>query len=176
MDTEQGSSVSVSDERSQRPDGAARVGAEIPVGERDFLRAFLADQSAECPGCKYDLRGLMGKQCPECNQELQLRVGLVEPKMRLWLTGLVVLAAGVGFSGLLLLYLLVSIMFRPGGGWGGFLAATAGGVVLEGVLLWAWVGFGRRIRAMTLQQRSTMVVFCFMVTLLNLGVFSALVR
>jgi hypothetical protein len=141
MDTEQASSVSVSEVRSQRPDGAARVRTEIPAGERDLLRTFLADRSAEC------------------------------------LTGLVALAAGVGFSCLLLIYFVVSVIgMRRGSPPGVFFVTTLGGLVIEGWLLWAWVGFGRRIRAMTLSQRSTLVVFCFVVTLLNLLVFTAFIR
>ena len=71
-----------------------------------FLKSYLAEQDVACPSCGYNLRGLTIRACPECNEALQLRVGLAEPKMKLWLATVLGLAFGVGFS------LLVTIHCR----------------------------------------------------------------
>ena len=42
------------------------------------LVGFLAHRDCQCPGCGYNLRGLQTPQCPECRQELELRVGLAD--------------------------------------------------------------------------------------------------
>src|SRR5690349_9822829 len=60
----------------------------------DFLTAYLAAHDANCPACGYSLRNLKRGVCPECGEALTLRVGLVEPRMGLWIAGLVGLAAG----------------------------------------------------------------------------------
>ena len=65
------------------------------------LIAHLATRDAPCPNCGYNLRGLQSTACPECGQQLTLRVGLVEPKLFLWLAGLIPLAMTMGFGGLL---------------------------------------------------------------------------
>ena len=60
------------------------------------LRAFLAGRDVECPGCGYNLRDLGGSRCPECGDELVLRVGLAEPRQGALIAGLIGLAAGAG--------------------------------------------------------------------------------
>ena len=74
--------------------------------EADQLRRFLAEDDWPCPSCNYNLRGLTSDKCPECNQRLILRVGLAEPRYRAFITAVIGLSAGTGFSGLLFLFFL----------------------------------------------------------------------
>jgi predicted amidophosphoribosyltransferase len=48
-----------------------------------FLTAFLAGRDQPCPQCQYNLRDLQGTRCPECGEELALRVNIAEPRQRL---------------------------------------------------------------------------------------------
>src|ERR1041384_3207925 len=70
----------------------------------DHLTLFLAERDAPCPACGYNLRQLRYPLCPECGERLELRVGMVEPRLGLWLAGLMASAAGAGFNLLLLGY------------------------------------------------------------------------
>lgn len=105
----------------------------------EMLRAYLAERDEACPSCGYNLRGLLGGACPECGRRLRLQVGLVEPRLAWFVTGVVGLSMGIGFGVLLL---MIIVFFQPTreliGCWP--FAATA---ALNGTLLWAWV-LGRR--------------------------------
>ena len=68
----------------------------------DMLTTFLSDHDTECPGCGYNLRALTGTRCPECNQELVLRVGLAEPRLGAYLGAVCGLLAGIGLAMLIL--------------------------------------------------------------------------
>lgn len=47
--------------------------------EASPLRSYLAERDCPCPNCGYNLRGLAGENCPECNLPLRLSVSLAEP-------------------------------------------------------------------------------------------------
>lgn len=83
--------------------------AEPPPGSPPdpLLVQYLSDRDEACPGCGYNLRGLRSAACPECAQELTLRVNLRDARLAGFLAGLVGLVAGAGFSGLLLVYIVV---------------------------------------------------------------------
>ena len=82
--------------------------------ETGMLRTFLAERDVSCPGCGYNLRGLAGGACPECNQELVLRVNLVEPRMGAWIAVMSGLLAGSGASLIWLLWIVMMwIRFGP---------------------------------------------------------------
>jgi len=57
------------------------------IDNAQALREFLATREAACPSCGYNLRGLVGGMCPECNQEIALRIALVDPRVGLFLVG-----------------------------------------------------------------------------------------
>lgn len=76
----------------------------------DVLAKYLADRDEPCPSCRYSLRGLQGAVCPECGQELMIRVGLVEPRLAAWLFGLVGISAGLGFCALMTTYFLLTML------------------------------------------------------------------
>jgi hypothetical protein len=147
---------------------------EMPA---DLLAAHLARRDEPCPCCGYNLRGLRSARCPECAQELVLRVNLREPRLAGYVAGIVGLAAGVGFSGLLLIYAIIVFGFVRGGGWvPRFVLTTGGGLLVEGLLLWLWIRNGSRIRRFQRRARVWLVVGCWILTVTNLFVFILAVR
>jgi hypothetical protein len=75
-----------------------KASTSAPASDDTFLIAWLFDRDAECPLCKYNLRGLTSPRCPECGEALRLGVSLVEPYLKAWMAvaaGLL-LPAGVG--------------------------------------------------------------------------------
>lgn len=71
-----------------------------PIVNEQILIDWLSDNDAECPGCKYNLRGLREPRCPECGKAIQLSITLVEQYLRAWITALVAacLPAGIGVA------------------------------------------------------------------------------
>jgi len=54
--------------------GVARSsGVQISVPD-DALVLFLRDRDVACPACRYSLRGIESKRCPECGIELRLQI------------------------------------------------------------------------------------------------------
>lgn len=99
--------------------GAAGVedASPPPTGsvERGLLRSYLANRDVPCPGCRYNLRALRGDRCPECGEAIVLRVHLAEPRLAVFLLGLIPLTMSLGFGGLLtLLAMLVTALQRGG--------------------------------------------------------------
>jgi hypothetical protein len=79
-----------------------------PAPEPDsLLSTFLSARDAECPVCSYNLRGLKGGACPECNAELHLQVGSVNLHPGPWILAIVSFALALGFDGVVLLILTV---------------------------------------------------------------------
>src|SRR5262245_31050391 len=77
------------------------------------LQSFLAETDISCPSCDYNLRGLKGNACPECNQQLVLRVSLAEPRQRAFIAAVIGLAMGAGFHGLLFAYFIIRVLNGP---------------------------------------------------------------
>ena len=79
-----------------------QTSSETPSDEAALLD-YLRERDVACPLCAYNLRGLTTCRCPECGRELQLSVGLVEPRMGAWITCLVAVTAagGLGFMAIL---------------------------------------------------------------------------
>lgn len=73
------------------------------ANQTELLRMFLAQGDVPCPSCGYNLRGLAVPHCPECNQELTLRVNLAEPRLGPFIGALSGLLAGAGASAVCLL-------------------------------------------------------------------------
>jgi hypothetical protein len=127
------------DEREE--DGVGRTPAtSVPATDDEQLRRYLAERDAPCPGCGYNLRGLAGPRCPECDAPLALRVGLAEPRLGAFLCGAIGLGAGIGFSGLLLGYFLfILLLDRPWGpGWSEGVPLAVSLAIL-GALLSVWI-------------------------------------
>lgn len=144
----------------------------------DMLTAYLSERDAACPGCGYNLRGLTGRACPECNQRLRLLVGLEEPKLGLWIAGLLGAAAGAGFNGLLVGYAVIQISVRGfrRGFFDEFTIYNGAGLMVMGGLVFLWIRFGRRIRRMGLFAKLLLVGLSWFLSAVDLVWFSYLVR
>ena len=146
-------------------------------GTAELLRAFLDGRDTACPACGYNLRNLQGSRCPECGDELALRVGLVEPRQGALIAGLIGLAAGAGLSGLLILYVMLTELFhRLRGPDARFWYLTIGGFLVEGAAIVLWLRLWRRIRRLPASTKSLLVAGCWTLTFLNLIVFTMFIR
>lgn len=146
--------------------------------DAEHLREFLAARDVECPACRYNLRGLTTDRCPECNLELALAVRLAVPRMGAFIAGLVGLACGTGFSGLLLVYFVAHLAagsrsivnFAP------YVIVTAVPLFVEGAALVLWLrGRGWFQRASS-RVRSLFVLGAWVLTGANLVAFMVLVN
>ena len=75
-------------------------------GDLARLREHLAERDVACPGCGYNLRGLAGAHCPECNEALMLQVGLVEPRLGAYLGALSGFITGAGGAGIVICFVI----------------------------------------------------------------------
>jgi hypothetical protein len=143
----------------------------------EHLAQFLADRDAPCPGCGYNLRGLTSDRCPECNQFLVLRVGLAEPRMGWFLTAVIGAAAGLGLNGLLLIYIVVVMARGRGGGAGDYFVWHNGvGAVVHGLCMWVLLRAGPRIRRLDLPARIAIAAAMWAVALVNIVIFSVMIK
>lgn len=129
-------------------------------GERHLamLRAYLSDHWVGCPMCGYELGGLTSDRCPECGERLVLRLFPAEPKMRLWVAGLIALAGGAGFHGIVFAWgSVVNLLgdFPPG--WVQIFRLSGGGVI-DCVALALWLMRGRWVRRLRLRDRVVLTV------------------
>lgn len=120
-----------------------------------MLAAYLRERDEECPGCGYNLRDLTGTRCPECNQELVLRVGLAEPRMAWFVTGVVGISMGLGFSLMVSIWAGLVFMRRGGGGGPRFqeIVPLVVGSVVGALLMCWWVRGRRRLSGGTAEKR-----------------------
>lgn len=122
----------------------------------EMLLRFLAEREAKCPVCAYALRGLRGDLCPECGVPLALTVGTSEPRLGVWLLGLVSIALPTGFFCCLGMWIGAMKLYRARGGPGGIemtlivVGMVVGVLMLAGMIrlrprfrklpvLWRWV-------------------------------------
>lgn len=121
--------------------------ADLAADNDAMLTRFIASRDTPCPVCGYNLRGLLGNRCPECGRMLVLAVGTTEPRLAAFIAGLVGLSSGLGFSALLLVYLLFEAMF----GRRGFsprmleVALLVMGALVGAAGVWAWVRMRKRL-------------------------------
>ena len=147
------------------------------TSDGSLLQTFLADRDVPCPQCSYNLRDLHGSRCPECGEDLVLRVNVAEPRQAALITGLVGLSAGAGLSGLLVLYIVIQMLrHQQWSGVGRFFAITGGGLLVEGAALLLWLWFWRSIRRARVGVRIALAVACWLLTLANLLVFSFTIK
>jgi uncharacterized paraquat-inducible protein A len=143
------------------------------------LANYLRDRDAPCPTCGYNLRGLQGGVCPECHEPLRLQVGAVEPKLAAYLTSIVLLSAGVGFSLLLVAYIGIMILINS------LMPGTRAGVIFIGCVLPGAIELGllllllrhrRWFRSRTKAHRWWIAAACGLATLGNVVLFSMIVN
>jgi hypothetical protein len=149
-----------------------------PAEPAELLRSFLAGRDVLCPKCQYNLRDLTGDRCPECGDRLILRVNLVEPKLAAPIAGVVGLAFGAGLNSLLLLYVLLAVAFlkQPSNGWTRFIVVNVVNLFVVGGALTAWLVGWRRIRNARPVVRWSLVVIGWVLSLLDLIVFTFVIR
>lgn len=143
--------------------------------EAALLARFLAGREVACPQCGYNLRDLVGGRCPECGEALVLRVNLVEPRQAAVITGLVALSSGLGLNGLLLMFGLIMELRRPINEWS-FFVVNIVGAIAEGLALFLWLRHWKAVRRLTRRAQWGWVAGCFALTLLDLILFTIVVR
>ena len=138
-----------------------------------LLLQFLRARGIPCPSCGYNLRDLTGDRCPECGQEVALRLRLAEPKLAAMLTGLIGLSTGAGFNGLLLIYwAIVRFYLRMPGGDDSFLRVIAVGFIVHALALLAWLRYWKPIRRTPPAVRWTLAAACCVAPLVDIVIFS----
>ena len=152
----------------ERPDEAA------------MLRSFLAGRDEPCPQCGYNLRDLTGSRCPECGEELTLRLQPVDPRQAAALAGLICLAAGGGMNFLLLGYWVISVAFLGRGGsdpWlNRFVVINLCGLLALGTCVALWLWHWRKIRRLHAARRWMLAAACAMLSMADLIIFTKMIR
>ena len=149
-----------------------------PQDEAAMLRLFLTGRDVPCPQCDYNLRDLTGTRCPECGEELALRLQLGEPRQAAPIAGLVLLSAGAGLNGLLLIYLAAELILydRGGGGWYRFAVLNGIGFAALGLCTVVWLKLWRKVRRLDAMQRWLAVAACGLATAVDLVCFIKFIR
>ena len=120
--------------------------ADLAADNDAMLTKFVASRDTPCPVCGYNLRGLQGNRCPECGRRLVLAVGTTEPRLAAFIAGLVGLSSGLGFSALLLIYVLFEAMFGRRGFSPSMLEVRCSSWAAVGAAgVWAWVRVRKRL-------------------------------
>jgi DNA-directed RNA polymerase subunit RPC12/RpoP len=146
---------------------AANTAEPAVPTDSEFLRSYLAGRDVSCPTCGYNLRDLLGTRCPECGDELVLKVNTAEPRLAVLICGIIALAAGAGFSGLL----LILVMADGGSVSGDVLLVIFFGLLIESSVLVLWVKSWRKVKAMPSWRQSLMVSGCVALTAANVVAF-----
>ncbi len=79
----------------------------------EMLLEFIAGRDAECPNCRYSVRGLERAICPECGSGLALGVVARHVTIGPWLVAIVSLSLAAGFDGVFFLMGVAEQIFRP---------------------------------------------------------------
>lgn len=130
------------------------------------MQLFLAERDVPCPGCGYNLRGLESPACPECNEALELRITLAEPRQGAYIAGIIGLSIGIGFHGIMLAWAAFIML------WAGFGTASMMAdvwplplaLILEVAALAAWMRGRRRLRRMPQRGQVTLAAACWGLT------------
>ena len=106
--------------------------------ERSELAAYLADRDVPCPGCGYNLRGIVGTKCPECSRSVDVahlierdRIGSIRGYPAAAVAGIAyIVAANVG------LYLVIhAAVVRSGDALAGVLYLVAAPLPVLSIVL-----------------------------------------
>jgi predicted RNA-binding Zn-ribbon protein involved in translation (DUF1610 family) len=149
----------------------------MPDPAPSLLAAFLVEQDHPCPQCGYNLRNLQGTRCPECGEELVLRVNVAETRQKLLITGLIGLSAGAGLNGLLLIYGVIQII-RDRWYYGDqrFFYTCGIGLLFEGGAMFLWLRTWRAARRLPMSARLALAAGCWLLTLIDLVIFSFTIK
>ena len=126
-----------------------------------LVQAYVRERSVRCPSCDYNLRNLTASECPECGQQLCLRIALATPNWAPFIAGVIGLSMSLGFSALLLLFAVVIMTIE------GSATAEAGtfpafivGLIASGVRLGIWLVKSRSLRRHSAVRRWFMAGCC----------------
>lgn len=140
-----------------------------------LLEQHLASHEEQCPMCGYNLHNLRGRRCPECGQELTLHVALAEPRLGAFYTGMVGLAAGFGFTSLVLLWGAVALARRGGPEPWQLLLLFVESVVL-GAMLLTWIRKGAAIRRLPPAARQLLAALAWLAAVMAVLIFGMAVE
>lgn len=153
------------------------LAAEAAESRPDPLLEFVAERDVPCPSCGYSLRGLRSTICPECQQPLELRVGLTEPRLGLWIAAVIGAACGFGFNAMLIGFYVISVMgSRRSTGDKEFLVLVGPGMAIFGITLAALVVMGRAFRRASLEVRTLIAILTWLAIGADLVIFSKNLR
>jgi hypothetical protein len=130
-----------------------------------LLHSLVRERDVPCPLCAYNLRNLTGDRCPECGEALNLRVGLVEPRLGPYIALLTACCVGLGGSAL---FTIIGLLYAPIR----WFRRLDGGILLAQLLITAAllpVILIRRARFRRLpieRQRALAIGLCVLVALL----------
>ena len=143
-----------------------------------LLEQYLSERDVVCPGCSYNLHGLKSDRCPECGDELELSLKLVEPRQGPLIAGLVGLSAGAGLGGLLLIYgiIVTSLLRRNYGGFDRFFVINGIGFAAHAIVIMLWVRYWHTIRRTSATARWLLVGVCWAMPLAFVAIFSFTIR
>jgi len=94
---------------NEEPESSSETDGRSPEKHALLLR-FLCDNDVPCPVCGYNLRNLTHDVCPECGQQIALKVGAVSPRFGAFLLFLAPLIMAAGVT---LLLSITMLLYRP---------------------------------------------------------------
>lgn len=141
-----------------------------------LLTAFLAGREQPCPQCEYNLRDLQGNGCPECGEELVLRVNVAERRQRLLIAGSIGLSSGAGFNGLLIVYAVINAMRFSYSLPAKFWPIIFTGFCIFAAITFIWLGYWRWLRRRSQLTRLTLAVGCWFLALADIVIFAFNIR
>jgi hypothetical protein len=119
---------------------------EPAISTLDAMRSLAREHGVVCPACRGPLENATSLRCPSCQEELHIGLGLAEPRMGAFITGLIGLSLGLGFNSIVLVMLLVLFVVEPlGRPPAGFQATLYVAAPLLAALTYLWVTRRRRI-------------------------------
>jgi hypothetical protein len=149
------------------------------MNDHEMLTQFLRDRDATCPTCTYNLRGLQADKCPECGSVVFLTVSGPRPPQAAQLTGLVGLCMGLGLNLMLLVYIAIAMHMgrAPSGAWRhAFVWVNVGGAIVLGAILIVWLKRWQSTGRLRPAVRWFAAAFCWLLSLVDVIIFSVSIR
>ena len=126
--------------------------------EEQLLLEYLSSRDVACPRCAYNLRALTSPRCPECGEELKLKIATTEPYLKAWITLAASIAALAGV-GILFLCLITRFGWPPYMRISGDIATVFSFV--SPVLLWPVIALRRKFAWMPRSAQWVIAVIAF---------------
>ncbi len=148
---------------------AQRFPQPVEADRATALQAYLADHDHACPLCGYNLRGLRGMRCPECDFALQLQLAIVERWRAAWIAGLVGLAMTLGANLLGLTALLGAVLLglRSSSDWAVEVLILGGPAAVAGTCLALHLKWATTFVTLSTVKRWLVVAACWSLPMVN---------